>query len=89
MIGRAALVDQLERDSWQIREDGPWLYACKRIAGRAIAGSFSPDGGRVVTLRHDPCGALERLGGWGDTERRVSLFRASDAAAAIADALTP
>lgn len=89
MIGRAALVDQLERDSWRVKTDGPWLYAAKRIAGRAMPGAFSPDGGRVVTLRIDPCGALQRLGAWGEIERQVSLFGRHDAAAAIADALTP
>lgn len=89
MIRRPSLVDQLEREGWQIRTDGPWLYAAKRIAGRAMPGAFSPDGGRVVTLRHDPAGALERLGAWGDIERSVSLFSRSDARAAIADALAP
>lgn len=89
MIGAQSMIAALEADGWLTRKDGACTYAAKRIVGRAMAGAFSPDGARVVTLRVDPCGLLQRLGAWGDIERQVSLFGRHDPAAAIADALTP
>ena len=89
MIRAPSLIAALESDGWHVKADGPWHYAAKRIAGRAMPGAFAPDGARVVTLRIDPCGALQRLGAWGEIERQVSLFGRHDPAAAIADALTP
>lgn len=87
MIKPKALEQALEAQGWQIRQERAFTYASKRIAGLAPAGQLAPDGGRIVTLRIDPIGALQRIGPWGEIEAHCSLFTAPSASAAIAAAL--
>jgi hypothetical protein len=89
MIRPDAMAAALESDGWQVERGKAFHHASKRIAGIAAPGAFSPDGGRVIRLRVDSAGGLQRMGAWGDIERHVSLFGRHDPAAAIADALTP
>lgn len=87
MIAPRLIAESLCADGWQEESKG-FLYYRKRIARRAAPGSFSPDGGRIVTLRLDPPSyGLERVGPWGEVERRANLRDFGTAQEAIAAAM--